>query len=143
MASALKQGLPLRRKADKCGVSFTLASRWRHHFIEAAPLDKPDRLDGIVEADETYFHESFNGSHNLSRLPRRRGGKAAKREISNEQAPVLVAEDRHGHTLDAISPDQSKASVKQVLKGALAADNKRCIDGGGPLWGFVNDLNIR
>ena len=55
---------------------------------------------------------------------------------------MLVARDRHGHTLDAILPDQSKASVKQVLKGALTADNILCIDGGSALRGFANDLNI-
>jgi hypothetical protein len=55
---------------------------------------------------------------------------------------VPVARDRHGHTLDAILPDQSKASVKKVLKGALTADNTLCIDGGRALRGFANDLNI-
>jgi len=142
MAGALKQGLPLRRTADRCDVSLTTAFRWRHRFLEAASLDKPDKLDGIAEADETYFLESFKGSHSLPRPARRRGGKAAKRGLSSEQVPVLVARDRHGHTLDAILPDQSKASVKQVLKGALTADNILCIDGGSALRGFANDLNI-
>jgi transposase-like protein len=142
MAGALKQGLPLRRTADKCDVSLTTAFRWRHRFLEAASLDKPDKLDGIAEADETYFLESFKGSRSLPRPPRRRGGKAAKRGLSSEQVPVLVARDRHGHTLDAILPDQSKDSVKQVLKGALTADNILCIDGGSALRGFANDLNI-
>jgi transposase-like protein len=142
MAGALKQGIPLRRTADECDVSLTTAFRWRHRFLEAASLDKPDKLDGIAEADETYFLESFKGSRSLPRPPRRRGGKAAKRGLSKEQVPVLVARDRHGHTLDAILPDQSKASVKQVLKGALTADNILCIDGGSALRGFVNDHNI-
>lgn len=142
MASALKQGFPLRRTADECDVSLTTAFRWRHRFLKAASLDKPDKLYGIAEADETYFLESFKGSHSLPRPPRRRGGKARKRGLSSEQVPVLVARDRHGHTLDAVLPDQSKASVKQVLKGALATDNILCIDGGGALRGCVNDLNI-
>jgi len=142
MAGAIKQGLPLRRTADKCDVSLTTAFRWRHRFLKAASLDKPDKLDGIAEADETYFLESFKGSHSLPRPPRRRGGKAAKRGLSSEQVPVLVARDRHGHTLDAILPDHSKASVEQVLKGALTADNILCIDGGSALRGFANDLNI-
>jgi len=53
MASALKQGLPLRRTADKCGVSLTTAFRWRHRFLKAASLDKPDKLNGIAETDKT------------------------------------------------------------------------------------------
>jgi hypothetical protein len=142
VATALKQGLPLRRTADECDVSLSTAFRWRHRFLKAASLDKPDKLYGIAEADETYFLESFKGSHSLPRPSRRRGGKARKRGLSGEQVPVLIARDRHGHTLDAILPDQSKDSVKQILKGALAADNILCIDGGGALRGFVKDFNI-
>ena len=69
MASALKQGLPLRRTADECNVSLPTAFLWRHRFLKAASLDKPDKLYGIAEADETYFLESFKGSHSLPRPP--------------------------------------------------------------------------
>ena len=44
MVSALKQGLPLRRTADECDVSLTTAFRWRHRFLKAASLDKPDNI---------------------------------------------------------------------------------------------------
>jgi len=44
MVSALKQGLPLRRTADECDVSLTTAFRWRHRFLKAASLDKPDKI---------------------------------------------------------------------------------------------------
>jgi|GEM_PF-896580 len=44
MANALKQGLPLRRTADECNVSLPTAFLWRHRFLKAASLDKPDNF---------------------------------------------------------------------------------------------------
>jgi hypothetical protein len=38
-----------------------------------------------VEADETYFLESHKGERHLPRPPRKRGGVAKKRGLSNEQ----------------------------------------------------------
>src|SRR5208337_2049957 len=47
--------------ASRCGVAYTTAFRWRHRFLAAPALDKPTRLNGIVEADETFILESFKG----------------------------------------------------------------------------------
>lgn len=62
------------------------------------------RLGGIVEADQTYVLESRKGSRLWSkpagaaaapaRKPRKRGGKASKRGLSDEQVAVLIAADR-------------------------------------------------
>src|SRR5271165_6639 len=52
-----------------------------------------------------YRCESFKGRRSgLARPARRRGGKAAKRGLSAEQIPVIVARDRSGATLDAVLP---------------------------------------
>ena len=58
------------------------------------------KMNGIVEADETYFLESFKGQRKLLRPARKRGGKAVKKGTSKEQVPVLVVRDRHGETAD-------------------------------------------
>jgi len=57
---------------------------------------KADHLSGIVELDETYFLESRKGERNLDREPRKRGGKASQRGISDEQTAVLIVRDRSG-----------------------------------------------
>ena len=56
----------------------------------AAVRQSPDRLAGIVEADETFALKSRKGERNLNRRPRRRGGKARKRGLSREQVPVVT-----------------------------------------------------
>ncbi len=56
-------------------------------------------FEGIVEMDETYFLYSEKGQRKIKgRKPRKRGGSAKKRGISNEQVCVLVARDREKMT---------------------------------------------
>ena len=80
--------------AERCGVAVSTAFRWRHRF--RAPPRPTRLLSGIVEVDETYIFSSCKGERRLGRKARRRGGKAAKRGLSDEQTPILVAADRSG-----------------------------------------------
>ena len=91
--ASLGAGETIREAAERCGIAPSTAHRWRHRFL-AAVRQAPDRLAGIVEADETFVLESRKGERKLDRKPRRRGGKARKRDLSREQVPILVAADR-------------------------------------------------
>ncbi|MDR0827290.1 MAG: IS1595 family transposase [Desulfovibrio sp.] len=142
MGSALKEGLTVKKTAEKCETAISTAFRWRHRFLKAIQSDMSNKLEGIAEADETYFLESCKGARQLARAPRKRGGKAHKPGISREQVPVLVARDRAGGIVDAVLPDQSKRSVKQVLGCRVSKENILCIDGGNALWGFVCEAKI-
>jgi transposase-like protein len=68
-ARAMIEGKSLVKTAELCGVHPTTAFRWRHRFLSAPAADKPRSLSGIVEADETFILESFNGR--WSDLPRK------------------------------------------------------------------------
>jgi len=92
----------VRRAATRVGVHRNTAFRWRHRFLHWVKLDRPAQLGGIVEADEMFLLESQKGSRKLDRPPRKRGGAASKRGISNELDCILVARDRHGGTIDAV-----------------------------------------
>jgi len=93
----------VRRSALETGVANATSFRWRHRFLALSKEDRPARLGGIAEADEMYVLESHKGSRKLDRPPRKRGGKASKRGISNEQMCILVARDRSGQTIDAVT----------------------------------------
>ena len=102
-SQVLLDSLPVRKAADRVGVHRNTAFRWRHRFLHWVKLDRPAALNGIVEADETFLLESQKGSRTLDRPPRRRGGRAAKRGISSELDCILVARDREGRTIDAVT----------------------------------------
>jgi hypothetical protein len=52
--------------------------------LKAPKALKATKLQGIVEADETFFLYSEKGKRNLTRKPRTRGGKAEKCGLSAE-----------------------------------------------------------
>src|SRR5208282_3876209 len=67
-ARALINGETVAKAAGRCKVAYTTAFRWRHRFLSALNLDKPQEVSGIVEADETFIRGSFKGKR--SGLPR-------------------------------------------------------------------------
>ncbi|MGF6274187.1 transposase-like protein [Massilia sp. UYP11] len=93
----------VRSAAKRVGVHRNTAFRWRHRFLDRVKDDRPARLIGIVEADEMFLLESQKGSRKLDRQPRKRGGRAALRGISHHLDCILVARDRSGQTIDAVT----------------------------------------
>ena len=67
--ASLAEGETIKESAERCGIAPSTAHRWRHRFL-AAVRQAPDRLAGIVEADETFVLESRKGERKLDRKPR-------------------------------------------------------------------------
>ena len=81
----LAQGQSIRKSANACDVHRNTAFRWRHRFLSLPEMQRASQLAGIAEADETVFLTSLKGKkQGLSRAPRKRGGKASKRGMSDE-----------------------------------------------------------
>jgi transposase-like protein len=142
---ALISGESIAKAAERCAIDHTTAFRWRHRFLSALNQDKPKSLSGIVEADETFILQSFKGQHKgLPRTSRKRGGKAVKRGLSEEQIPVIVARDRTGATLDAVLPRLDAVSLTAALGGVMAPSTDFCCDGGSAITAFARraKLNI-
>src|SRR5664279_6447425 len=108
----------VKTSAERCGVAGSTAFRWRHRFLRAVSGGVV-KLRGIVEADETFVLASRKGERNLDRKPRKRGGKASKRGLSDELVPVLVAVDRSGSTVSAVLPSVCAAAIEAVLRPVL------------------------
>jgi len=116
--AALLDSLPVRKAAGRLGVHRNTTFRWRHRFLEWVKLDRPARLSGIVEADETFLLESQKGSRKLDRPARKRGGRARLRGISRELDCILVARDREGRTFDAVT-GRGALSTSQLTQHLL------------------------
>lgn len=114
--AAMIDGVSTAQAARRCDVHDTTAFRWRPRFLAALAGDKPKTLAGIVEGDETFILDSFKGRRSgLPRKPRERGGKSAKRGLSADQIPVIVARDRQGATTDAVLAKLNHASIAAAL----------------------------
>lgn len=140
---AMIDGVSTAKAAQRCGVHYTTAFRWRHRFLAALADDKPQALTGIVEGDETFILESFKGRRSgMPRKSRGRGGKSAKRGLSTEQIPVIVARDRQGATTDAVLPRLNRVSIAAALGGVVTPANAFCCDGGGAIVAFARRAGI-
>lgn len=140
---AMIDGVSTAKAAQRCGVHYTTAFRWRHRFLASLAGDKPQALAGIVEGDETFILESFKGKRSdMPRKSRKRGGKSAKRGLSAEQIPVLVARDRQGATTDAVLTKLNRASISAALDGVVTPANEFCCDGGTAIVAFARRAGI-
>ena len=100
---------------------------------------QPPALTGIAEADETMFLLSFKGERSgFERQARKRGGKATKRGLSQEQVPVLVARDRAGVTMDCVLKGMDMMTLSAALKPFLTKDVVLCPDGSAALAGAAS-----
>jgi hypothetical protein len=105
--------------------------------------DKPKTLSAIVEGDETFILKSFKGKRSgMARQSRKRGGKSAKRGLSAEQIPVIVARDRRGATTDAVLPRLNRVSIAAVLDSVVTPANEFCCDGGTAIVAFARRAGI-
>ncbi|ALO34868.1 transposase [Colwellia sp. MT41] len=142
-AQTLIDGLSIRKAAKLCGVDKNTAFLWRHRFLEIVNTHQALHEEGIVEADETFFLESFKGQRNLPRPPRKRGGVGKTRGTSDDQIPVLVVRDRHKSTATVILAKVDAQHVAAVLTPLVDKDAVLCTDGAAVYSAFCKTKGIK
>ena len=93
----MMNGLSIRKTAVACGIHRNTAFLWRHKILDALQNMADDvTLDGIIEADETFFAISYKGNHSKSKtiaMPRKahkRGHSTHIRGLSKKRYVFLV-----------------------------------------------------
>lgn len=127
-AEALLESQTVRDAAAFCKVHKNTAFRWRHRFLSLIAEHRAQHESGIVEADETFFLESFKGQRRLPRPARQRGGRAQRKGYTAEQIPVLVVRDRSGQHADFQLERLNTAQVGAALTPLLDSDAVLCTD---------------
>lgn len=143
-------GMSVRKTADICGIHRNTAFTWRHKIIDALQ-DTAQRtnLNGIIEADETFFPVSYKGNHKKSTfvMPRkahRRGKSTRTRGLSREQVCVPCAADRNGNSVSKIAT-LGRVRTKDlhgVYDGRIKVDSTLCTDKMNSYVRFANSNNI-
>lgn len=141
-AQALIDGVSVRAAARRCRIDKNTAFLWRHRFLRQAARHRAAHESGIVEADETFFLESFKGQRHLPRPARRRGGVGRTRGTSAEQIAVLVVRDRSGQTADFRLEKLDAPHVIAVLRPLIDLDAILCSDGANVYKTFARESGI-
>ena len=128
-AQAMIDSVSVRAAAKQCQVDKNTAFLWRHRFLRQIALHQATHESGIVEADETFFLESFKGQRHLPRPARRRGGVGKTRGTSPDQIAVLVVRDRSGETANFRLEKLNAAHIITALRPLIATDAVLCTDG--------------
>ncbi len=139
---ALIDGVSVRAAADRCQVNKNTAFLWRHRFLHNASQHRAEHESGIVEADETFFLESFKGQRHLARPARRRGGVGRTRGTGTDQIAVLVVRDRSGQTADFRLEKLDAPHVIAVLRPLVDPDAILCSDGASIYKTFARETGI-
>lgn len=143
-SACMARRMTVRDTAAECGVAVSTAFRWRHRFLKAVVPQQPKGVEGLLEADETYFLHSLKGPRKRPRKPRRRGGRAKKRGLSKEQVPVLVAIARgQGYTADHVFETGMKGQdLAEALRGVVKPDTVVCSDGNSAYFALQRELGV-
>ncbi len=106
----MMNGLSIRKTADICGIHRNTAFIWRHKILDALQnMATKVKLDGIIEADETFFAISYKGNHSKGKdfiMPRKahkRGHSTHLRGLSKEKVCVPCAVNRNGLSISKIT----------------------------------------
>jgi len=123
-------GLSIEKCAKQTGICIQTSFDWRHKVLSSFEQACPEGFQGIVESDDIFFLESGKGSRDLERAPRKRGSKATKRGISNEQIAVVVTCDRvNNKELRVATRGRiSKKDLENVFEGKLENMETLCTD---------------
>ena len=143
-AQVLVDGISVRKGAARLDVNPKTVFHWRHRFLAAPKAMKAMKVQGTVEADETFFRRSFKGCRKLLRKPHKRGGHDAKPGLSDDQVPVLIVQDRTAETAttDAILPDRSAEAIDAHLGPIIDARAVLVTDADGAFSAFANKREI-
>ena len=137
--------LSVRKAAKQLGVHRNTAWNYRHRMMPLLASHQPQSLEGVLEADEVFFRESFKGKKSgMPRVAYKRGSPASKRGVSTEQKAVLTAVAR-GSRASLIAPLPSvptRKSVADVLRPVVKKDSVLCSDSSSVYPKLKDDLGI-
>ncbi|MDY6891885.1 MAG: IS1595 family transposase [Pseudomonadota bacterium] len=124
----------IRDAAKELGINVKTAWAWRHRMLANPSLNKPSELHGIIEADETFLPESFKGSKQMPREPRKRGGG------DSPKVPIFLALDRNGAVTHRVLERNTIEQLKLALTPVVTPESVLCTDGNLSYKRIVKDL---
>ena len=137
-------GYSIRKCASEVGICIQTSFDWRHKALSAFKEQCVEGFEGIVESDDIFFLYSEKGSKTLKRKARKRGSKATKRGISDEQVAVVVTCDRKANKELKVATRGriSKKDLDKALGGKLEKADVLCTDSHHSYTAFAKGQKI-
>ena len=139
----------LRETSEACGISIPTAFSWRHKILDALhEMTENVCLDGVVEADETFFDVSYKGNHHnfsLPRKPHKRGSSVHTKGLSSEKVcvPCAVNEGDISFAKPGKLGKVSSECISKVFEGIISPQAVLCTDNEKAYLRFTADQGIR
>ena len=133
----MMQGMFVRSTVASCGMGVASSFYMRHKILDALQgMQDSVILDGVTQADGTFFGISFKGNHSRSahftmpRGPHRRGTPASKRGLSDEKVCVECAVNGGGLSIASITNlgKASCADISRLLDCRISEGSILCTD---------------
>ena len=124
----------LRETSEACQISMATAFLWRHKILDGLhEMAGNVYLDGVVEADETFFNVSYKGNHKhftLPRKPHKRGNSVRTKGLSSEKVcvPCAVSDAGLSYAKPAKLGKVSSDSISETFKGVISPRATLCTD---------------
>ena len=105
-------GKSLRATSLEVGISLQPSHNWRHKVSALFAMVSAGFFVGIMESKDFFILESQKGNKELEKPARKRGGRATKRGISEEQIAIIASCDRSENT-----------DIKVVSRGRISTED--------------------
>ena len=144
----MMEGKTLRESSEACGISMSTAFAWRHRILDALhEVTENVCLDGVVEADETFFNVSYKGNHRaftLPRKPHKRGSAVHTKGLSSEKVcvPCAINEGGVSYAEPAKLGKVSSDCIAKVLGGVIPPGAVLCTDNERAYLRFAGERGI-
>jgi transposase-like protein len=131
-SSCLNEGVTIRESAVLVGVHRNTTFRWRHRFLMNSINLKPDTLNGVVEATESYFRYSEKGKKFFEH-PEKVGQKVY----------VVFNRDRGRNIYEQIVENFDLDKVSEKFNGVYSKDILFCSENSDLYKNFVLEKGLR
>jgi hypothetical protein len=140
-------GYSIRKSAKLVEINIATSLYWRHKILNCiSTFLGIGSVDGVIEADEVFFAESFKGTKpsKMPRKPRKRGKQVKKRGISKEQVCVATAMDRQGNLIIELlcKGRMTHKELGKLYNGRIGENSILCTDSHKSYMQFAIDMNL-
>ncbi|WP_279144567.1 IS1595 family transposase [Helicobacter pullorum] len=138
----------IRKTAEICSINPTTAFNWRHKILDSLQeMQNSVKLDGIVEADETFIPISFKGHHKYFKFPRlakKRGTANTKRGLSKELVCIPCVVNLNGKSVAKVANlgRPNLKALNSVINGKIVKESIFVTDSLRSYIKISNDMSL-